>query len=147
VIVVVGADSEEPELPPGVRIARDVTNDGGPLVGLSSGLAGISTPVALVVAGDMPDLVPSVLRLMIRTSADREAEAVVLQVAGDAPPLPCVLGASAREVAQRLLEEGESSLRALLGALKVETVPESAWRALDPTGATLRDVDTPDQLR
>jgi hypothetical protein len=34
----------------------------------------------------------------------------------------------------------------LLEAMRLEVVDEPTWRALDPGGVTLRDVDEPDDL-
>jgi hypothetical protein len=48
--------------------------------------------------------------------------------------------------AQRLLGEGERSLHALLRTLRTRELLEGEWRSLDPTAATLRDIDVPGDL-
>ena len=48
--------------------------------------------------------------------------------------------------AERLLGGGERSLRALVTSLVLEEITEAEWRTLDPDGATLRDVDRPEDL-
>ena len=45
--------------------------------------------------------------------------------------------------ANALLAENRRSLRALLEALHAITIPATTWRALDPDGHTLDDIDLP----
>ena len=47
--------------------------------------------------------------------------------------------------ANALLAEDRRSLRALLDALHAATIPAATWRALDPDGHTLDDIDLPDR--
>lgn len=144
---------------PAARLVRDGIPDAGPLAGFLAGAWAARHPRLLVVAGDQPWLVPAVLALLAGRVADDGPAAVRglpvpdaarLAARGpdeDAAPLPF---AARREpavvTAERLLGEGARSLRALLHGLAAETVPEAAWRALDPAGATLRDVDRPADL-
>ena len=51
----------------------------------------------------------------------------------------------ARFAANALLAENRRSLRALLDALHATTIPSITWRALDPDGHTLDDIDLPDR--
>jgi molybdopterin-guanine dinucleotide biosynthesis protein A len=46
----------------------------------------------------------------------------------------------------RLLGAGERRMTALLDALTVETIPEAEWRRLDPSGASVRNVNRPGDL-
>ena len=68
----------------------------------------------------------------------------------DAPPqapLPMPLRpAAAGPGALACLAAGRRSLRALLDAIPATTLPAAEWRALDPGGETLRDIDTPGDL-
>jgi hypothetical protein len=62
--------------------------------------------------------------------------------------MPCALRVDpAVRAAELLLRQGRRSVRELLDVLGAEAVEESAWRALDPQGRTLVDVDVPDDLR
>jgi molybdopterin-guanine dinucleotide biosynthesis protein A len=79
-VVVVGSAQGGPELLAScrvpMRIARDATPDGGPLVGLIAGLEAARFPIAVVVGGDMPLLVPSVLATLVeRLSRDAHGTA------------------------------------------------------------------------
>jgi molybdopterin-guanine dinucleotide biosynthesis protein A len=111
-----------------------------------AGLGQSKAHYSIVVAGDMPDLVPAVLRAMVRVAEERDASAVALAVENDVVPLPCVLASVALEVGQGLLRNNESSLRALLGALQAVAISEPDWRSLDPNGDTFHDIDEPEQL-
>ena len=151
-VIVVLAVGDERELPAAsVPIGRAVDPEpfGGPLVGLLAGLEAAREPVAIVVGGDMPTLAPDVLRLLIRALTAREGsrDAAVLVQRGDARPLPCaVRNGTATLAARRLLGDGERSLRALIRSINALSVAEADWRPLDPTAATLLDIDVPGDL-
>ena len=96
----------------------------------------------------MPTLVPSVLALLIDRLDEPGVDAAVLQQDGRARPLPGALRtAPALAAAERLADGGERRLRAIYAQLATVVIDEPAWRALDPDGQTLRDVDTPADLR
>ena len=105
--------------------------------------------VALVVGGDMPSLVPAVLRLLARSlAADPSLAAMTLAASGPAPLPMAVRPAAARAAIDAILAGGgRRSLLALLEAVPWGTVRRDDWLPLDPTGATLRDVDAPADLR
>jgi molybdopterin-guanine dinucleotide biosynthesis protein A len=130
-------------------LARDAVAHRGPLAGLAAGLAALPHPVdiALVVAGDMPTLVPAVLELLgAALVRDRSQGAACLE-AEPASPLPAAVRPSvASPAAEALLAADRRSLRGLLDAIPTAIVPAVDWRALDVVGATLRDVDTPGDL-
>jgi len=155
-IVVALSPSGEPPLQPNglegdveVRIARDAEEGGGPLVGLLTGLEHVTEPCVLVVAGDMPSLVPDVLRalLLALSASGADAQGSALEARGRVEPLPLALrtGAATHAV-RRLVADGERRLGALLDAIPLRTLAEEEWRPLDPTSATLMDVDVPSDL-
>jgi molybdopterin-guanine dinucleotide biosynthesis protein A len=131
-----------------LRLVSDPEAYGGPLVGLLTGLEAVDQPVCLVVGGDMPDLRPDVLRLLVGTLvADRAMSAVVLRSRGALVPLPvAVRTGAATDVARRLVGDGERRLRSLFGRLPTRILEEGEWRPLDPDGNTIRDVDRPADL-
>lgn len=146
-IVVVTAPDDGRLVHGDVIVIGDAAAFGGPLVGLAAGLGRVSRPVVLVVGGDMPAMVPSLLQAMVERLADPAIEAVALEWDGRGRPLPIALRtAPAAAAAERLLASGERRLRAILESLSTAIIDEPTWRALDPDGATLRDVDTPADL-
>jgi molybdopterin-guanine dinucleotide biosynthesis protein A len=151
-IVVVLAPGDDRALPSAavpVRRALDPATHDGPLVGLLAGLEVAREPVVMVVGGDMPTLSPDVLASLIRalTAAEGSADAAVLVQRGVARPLPAAFrNGAATQVARRLIGDGERSLVALLRDLAARELAEGEWRGLDPEGATLRDIDRPEDL-
>jgi len=149
VVVVLAPHALEPSLPVGVpaRVARDASEGEGPLAGLHAGLLVARTDVALVAAGDMPELSAAVLLEMVAVASETRMEAVALQDGEKIRPLPCAVRvARAREVAGALLASGSRRLRDLLATLRVSVIDEATWQALDPDRGTLVDVDEPRDL-
>jgi molybdenum cofactor guanylyltransferase len=161
IIVSLPADISVPEpalgVVPGdgvIRFVRDRETYGGPLVGLATALDVTTGRAAILVAGDMPRLHPAVLRAMLdaleattNPSGQARPEAIVLRSDGEARPLPVALRIdAARRAANETLGAGERSLRAMLGRLAVEELAPETWRALDPRGETLVDIDAPADL-
>lgn len=153
IVLVLGPDDPVPWLPAhlgaDVVLARDAVAHRGPLAGLAAGLAALPRPVdvAIVVAGDMPSAVPAVLDLLAATLANDPMLGFVCLEAEPASPLPAAVRPSvAGPAAAALLEADRRSLRGLLDAVPTVVVPAAEWRAIDPDGVTLRDVDTPDDL-
>jgi molybdopterin-guanine dinucleotide biosynthesis protein A len=146
-IVVVTAPDGSPTNSPDVAIARDARAFEGPLAGLAAGLAAFDPSVrrAIVVGGDMPSLVPPVLQRMLDELAS--ADVVVLETDDGPRPLPLAIRpVVVRPVIDRLLAAGERRLRALLTAVRVVALDQATWRQDDPDGASLRDVDVPEDL-
>ena len=150
VLVVCAPDDERP-LPTAVVPIRRVADPepfGGPLVGLRSGLEVAAEPIVVVVGGDMPSIRPEVLGLLIRTlTLGAGNAATVLAARGRLVPLPAALrtGAASDQVG-RLVDDGERRLRSVFDRLPTRVLEEPEWRALDPAGGTLRDVDRPEDL-
>jgi molybdopterin-guanine dinucleotide biosynthesis protein A len=133
-------------LPALVRVVDDPEAFGGPLIGLGTALAVVETPVVLVVGADMPRMVPAVLHRLAATIVPGRL-ASSLEVPGRVQPLPMALDAgAAREAAAAVLGRGGRSLRDLLLELNAMALPAPAWLALDPTGATITDIDRPGDI-
>jgi molybdopterin-guanine dinucleotide biosynthesis protein A len=150
VVLVLAPDAPQPAIPPGLgvplTIARDDLRHRGPLAGLVAGLRGLRAgELAIVVAGDMPTLHPAVLRLLSDMLAGEPGIDAVCLEADPTAPLPLALRPpAASAVATRLLAEDRRSLRALVDALPSRPIAAARWRALDPDGETLRDIDRPE---
>lgn len=141
-----------------IRSVLDEEAFAGPLAALAGALRGVTEGRAILVGGDMPALVPAVLKAMLdRLASDDTIDAVVLAApvpaVGTEPPrrqvLPLAIDVPAVSVAAlAALEAGDRSLVRLLDRLRVHEVPVADWLALDPPGHTLLDIDRPaDVLR
>ncbi len=163
VVVVVSPDAPSPSVPADLGVvvvpARDLVAHQGPLAGLVNGLnalrswaesagGGTAPDVVVLVAGDMPTLAPSVLELLAAT-LDADPSLVAVSLATEpSSPLPAAIRPSiTAPAAALLLSEDRRSLRGLLEAVPSAVVPSAVWRAIDPDGRTLRDIDTPEDLR
>ena len=145
--IAVAAPDAARRVPDGVILVHDPEPYGGPLVGLLTGLRRATSPVVLLVGGDMPTMEPSVLGALLAELADPFICAAILEHEGWIRPLPGALRAGpALTAVERLVVAGNRNLRAVYGALVTAAIAESRWRALDPEGRTLRDIDTPADL-
>lgn len=146
-VLVVVAPTGIPVVPAGVRIIRDPAAFEGPLAGVLAGLTEAATDVVLVSAGDMPDLVPAVVRALLEALDEPGIDAALLRHDGRPQPLPMALRRHrAQAAASTLIAAGERRLWALPEALRSRVIEEAVWRKLDPAGRTLRDIDTPSDL-
>jgi molybdopterin-guanine dinucleotide biosynthesis protein A len=163
-IVVVAPGSSRPDgLPVRTAVVNDAEVGGGPLVGLAAGLEATSDGIVLVLGGDMPALDPSVLAALVAALSDHpDAEVARLEVArlevarlevdpssafGGASVLPCAVRRdAARRACREALAAGDRRLRGCLERLAAIVVPAAEWRALDPHGRTVLDVDRPGDL-
>jgi molybdenum cofactor guanylyltransferase len=141
------APGAAPSLPDDVRLVHDPSAFEGPLVGLVAGVSAAREARLLVVGGDMPALRVPVLEALLHVLDDSTVAAAMLDRGGDVAPLPMALRRSAAVVAlQPAVEAGERRLRAVRHLLPTTVLAEAVWRKVDPTGATVTDVDTPADL-
>ena len=155
VAVVVSTERPLPlGLPPVVVVVRDRAPFHGPAAGLLDGLEAIGATadsLVIVAAGDMPWMVPDVLRLLLDALA---AEPTMFcarlgspTMEGPAVLLPCTLRlGAARAAARRAVADEDSRLRHLIGGLATVFVDRERWSPIDPDGWTARDVDRPADL-
>ena len=115
-----------------------------------AGLASAAQPLAVVVGGDQPALVPALLEALIRVVAPgsgRPLDAAAVEEGGRLRPLPAAFRVTAARAAVAAAQSaGERSLAAVFGRLRAGVLAPDRWRALDPEGASLRDVDRPEDL-
>jgi molybdopterin-guanine dinucleotide biosynthesis protein A len=146
-ILVIAAPDAAPRLPARATLIHDTVAFEGPLAGVAAGLRAAHESIILVVGGDMPTLVGAVVESMLQALDQPGVEAVVLEHDGRPRPLPIALRREpALAAADVLLADGERRLRALTEELATTVIPEPTWRALDPYGMTVRDIDTPADL-
>ena len=140
---------------PKIRSFADAEPFGGPLLALRGVLGAARGTVAVIVGGDMPRLVPALLRAMLdRLEKDAAIDAVLLgrppssalspaATSGRRAVLPLAVQVpAASRAAEAAVESGDRSLQSLVDRLVHVELPASTWLALDPDGSTLLDVDT-----
>jgi molybdopterin-guanine dinucleotide biosynthesis protein A len=130
----------------GVTVRSDARAGCGPVAGLETALAGAAHDLVLVVATDHPALSPDVLRLLLQRARTTAARAVALTGEQGPEPLLAVYRRDALATVRAALDAGTRRMRDVLAALAPELVTVEEWRALDPTGRTVDDVDVPGDL-
>ena len=130
-----------------IRFVEDREAFPGPLAALAGALTLSNGDRAIVVAGDMPFLVPAVLASMLERLDHASAiDAVVLEAPGAPKRQVLPLGVRVRTVADAAaaaLADGDRSLVRLVDRLRSVEIPASEWQAVDPGARTLVDIDEP----
>jgi molybdenum cofactor guanylyltransferase len=148
VVVVMRPKADGGDLPAGVRLAHDSSEGEGPLAGLHAGLlAAVRSDVAIVVAGDMPDVPAPVLRALIDALDAQGRAAAALAVGGVPCPVPVALRTwPAADAVHTLLHAGRRRLGDVVDTVDTAVIDEGDWTALDPERRSLFDVDEPADL-
>lgn len=144
VLVVAAPGQDLPDLPDSVLVTRDERSHEGPLAGLARGLS-LTLPehtFAFACSCDAPFVEPRVIEHLFERAASHDA--AVPRVGGRAQPLLAVYRTQVREPARAALENGESSLRALLERIDVTYVPARELEPFDPELRSFVNLNTPD---
>ena len=145
-IVVVAAPGQDlPDLPDPIRIVRDPISDRGPLQGIAAGLASLPDDVELVyaTATDVPFLHTGwVTRLVELIEAH---DLAIPEIGGYLHPLAALYRKrSVLPAVERLLAEDRLRPVFLLEDLRALRVDEATMTRVDPSLATLRNLNTPE---
>ena len=128
----------------GARVVPDYEPPSGPLGGIAVGLQAVQHDRAIVVACDMPFLNVTLLRWL--SDLAREFDAVVPQTGDEFEPLHAIYRkACFRPIVERL-ERGERRVISFFADVRVRAVSEAEWRAIDPAGRSLVNLNTPGDL-
>jgi len=121
-----------------VAWTREQPEGGGPVAAIAAGLEHVTTPVVVVVAGDMPFAGAAVSMLAGRLTADASVEAVVgMDRSGRRQPL---LTAYRRDALRRLLPSPATGVPAMQ---LLDGLNHVMFDLGDPDAM---DIDTPEQL-
>ncbi|WP_322487526.1 molybdenum cofactor guanylyltransferase [Chloroflexus sp.] len=144
-IVVLNDAEAWPDLP--ARIVPDEQPGSGALGGLISGLQAMRAPAALVIAADMPLIVPAALAALARWPFTGDALAPTPPGQPDQPqPLLAVYRQSALPPLRRAFAAGERRLQAALMTLRWVDPGPALWHRYDPVARSLLNLNTPDDL-
>ncbi len=149
VVVVVAAPGQDlPDLPDSVQVVRDPVSDQGPLRGLATGLASLPESIELVYASatDVPFLHPAWVELLVDLIEDDDL--IVPRVDGYLHPLAAIYRrAPVLLASEALLASGRHRPVFLLEVLRGRLVDAPTLARADPTLATLRNLNTPEDYR
>ncbi len=127
-----------------VPVIQDASPRRGPLVGVYSGLAATEAEWCFVVGCDMPFLSPAVIRHMEGHLGGNDV--VVAKVQGRVQFLHAFYSTRCLPAAAALLDDGNTSLKALLQRCRTIVLPERPMARLDPELLSFRDIDSPAEL-
>ena len=120
----------------------------GPLGGIVTALNATQCSWNLVLACDLPYITTAWLEWLLgRASASQVsgAQAVVPERASGVEPLAAVYRKECAQVLAEALGRGVRKVSEALRDLRVARIPEAEWRALDPEGNVLANMNTPEE--
>lgn len=130
-----------------IPLAPDLLPGRGALGGLYTALSAARSPLAAVVACDMPFANPDVLRACVNMLDDKEIAAVVPRHAGGAEPFHAVYR---REIClpaiASALQADKWRADAWFSAVRVDFLEEDRLREIDPSGLAFLNLNTPEEL-
>jgi molybdopterin-guanine dinucleotide biosynthesis protein A len=124
----------------GFRTVRDPIEGVGPLAGIAAGLAAVTTPWLVIVAGDMPFVTGELVDALL-AKAGEGVDAVCVRERGLPEPLVGVLHERVRAVVERRLAAG----RYKASGLYTDEGLRVSWLD-DPAGRALKSINTPGDL-
>jgi molybdopterin-guanine dinucleotide biosynthesis protein A len=133
---------ETPDFPIGpARVVLENVPEFAAIHGLARALEEADDRV-FVLAVDLPAVTHDVVREIVRRAEATSALALIPEAGGRLQPLAAVWRRTAARFARNRIARGEFSLSGLAEEVGAETLPESEWRKLDPSGASFTNVNT-----
>jgi len=128
----------------GAHVVADYDPPCGPLGGIAAGLQAMDSELAIVVACDMPFLNVSLLRWLIDQAEGYDA--VVPQTGDEYEPLHAIYRRTCYNPIARRIEQGDRRVISFFADVRLRPIKEAAWRAIDPAGRSLVNLNTPGDL-
>ena len=141
----VARPDERPDL--GLPCIVDRHAERAPLVGIAAALSACEASAVLVAACDLPEIDPRVLLALLALVPAEGGADVVAPLGPRGPePLLAIYRPRLLPELERRIARGELALQKLLRDVNTLFVPEADLRALDPTLASLRNLNRPEDL-
>jgi len=144
IVVVSGPHLDLPPLSD-ARIVVDEVPSQGPVAGILYGTRAAENELVFVCGCDHPFLEQALITLLVRRVED--ADGAVPVVAGVRQPLVAAYHRRIGSIAESLLRSGERRATALMERARLFEVTETEVAAVDPSGLSFLDVDTPEAYR
>lgn len=129
---------------PGVHAVTDKVPDQGPLMGLYSGLSAIHTQRALVVAVDMPFILPALVTFLL---SQPQSNSLLVPLVNNVPQVLLALyPRTILPLIEQLLQQGRHDPRSLLDEAPIQYIPEDELRSVDPDLRSFININTPEEL-
>ncbi len=124
----------------GIPVVEDKFNQRGPLAGIHAGLTAISAPAAIVLACDMPFLVPNLMHELFRLSQTNKI-AVCLRK-GYIEPFPGVYPKLLIPILEKTLRGKNWGVQKFIQSAPHAFLPEEKTCELDPEGLSFVNINT-----
>jgi molybdopterin-guanine dinucleotide biosynthesis protein A len=115
----------------------------GPLAGISRALNATSAPWNLIVASDLPYLSTEWISWLLARAVDSEAQLVIPRTRHGLEPLAAVYRRECAGPISAAFYGGVRKVTEALAGLRMETIDAHEWKALDPDGRILKNMNTP----
>ncbi len=143
--VLVIANDPAPWRALGVPVVADAIPGKGAPGGLHAALQASRTGWIFAAACDMPFLAGEPIRHLAARRG--EEQAVVVAWERGLEGLHAFWSRKALPTVERMLRDGDPSLREIAAAVGARIVPEREWRLVDPEGRSFENANTPEDLR
>lgn len=141
VVVITKRPAELKDL--GLEVVREGIKEQTPLAGIATALRLGDGRRVFVIGCDMPYVEPELVRLLLRRCSGHEA--VVPERDGRLEPLHAVWCPRSLSKVRDALKRGELSPTRVLETLRYQKIPESMWRAWDPSGQSMVSINTKEE--
>jgi molybdenum cofactor guanylyltransferase len=128
-----------------VRVIPDAIAGKGAPGGLHAALAGARTGWIFTAGCDMPFLSATCIRFLAARRG--EAPAAIVEWAHGPEGLHAFWSRALLPAVERMLREGDPSLRAISREVGARVVTADEWREVDPDGRSFENANTPEDLR
>lgn len=150
-IVVVGSDIQKKSysqiIGNNAKIVQDSISGNSPLIGAITGLSTAQGDQVLIVACDMPFILPDAIELLFREAKDGNGALIEHPNKWIEPLLAVYKRDVARKTAEKLYEEGNMRIRYILLEMdNVARIPIKQFQKIDPELISLFDVDNEEKL-
>jgi len=142
--IIVSAQSQDNFLDLGYPIALDIYKAGSPLAGIHACLKKARAQKVLVVAVDMPFVMPELLRLLVKNSEDFDVAVPVLGRFFE--PLLAVYSKACIKPIEDQLKTGRAKVRSFYQDVKVNKVDQDKISAVDPDLVSFININSKQNL-
>jgi molybdopterin-guanine dinucleotide biosynthesis protein A len=128
------------------RVVEDLYRDRGPLGGIHGALSTSATELNLILAVDLPFLVPEFLRYLILRARESRALVTVARAGGGLQPLCAVYRSGFAEVAAQSLREEKNKIDLLFTRVETCVIEEDELVRAGFSSEMFRNLNTPAEL-
>jgi len=128
------------------RVVEDTYCDRGPLGGIHAALSGTTTELNLMLAVDLPFVVPKFLKYLLVRARESGAMVTVPRAGSGLQPLCAVYRRGFAEVAETSLREGKNKIDSLFAKVTTCMIEESELVRAGFPAVMFRNLNTPEEF-